>query len=232
MMRYSGERRFLNPSRKSTSTPPTRPIRWIRASSASRSCSARWARSRSRAICCRCCRRRSAAAASGRTFEVSEGVIRAGNLCRHFHTGGGGFASFICSCWWPTIVGPAEPGRLGVVLGTKPAVRIAQARIGTARLQMIDAEVPGDARADGVLALDVAARRHHEVIGEQGLADFAIAVGAACAAEQGAILLPGAELLGATKQPFQKPWRSSLARASSPLNLPPWRRREQDRCAP
>ena len=49
------------------------------------------------AISCRCCRKRSAAAASGRTFEVSEGVMRAGNLCRHFHTGDGGFASFICS---------------------------------------------------------------------------------------------------------------------------------------
>ena len=60
---------------------------------------------------------------------------------------------------------------------------------------MIDAEVPGDARADGVLALDVAARRHHEVVGEQGLADFAVAVGAACAAEQGAVLFPGAELV-------------------------------------
>ena len=55
--------------------------------------------SRSFAISCRCCRKRSAAAASGRTFELSEGVMRASNLCRHFHTGGGGFASFICS-WW------------------------------------------------------------------------------------------------------------------------------------
>ena len=59
---------------------------------------------------------------------------------------------------------------------------------------MIDAEVPGDARADGVLALDVAARRHHEILGEQGLADFAVAIGAARGAEQGAVLLARAEL--------------------------------------
>ena len=32
-----------------------------------------------------------------RRSNVSEGVMRAGNLCRHFHTGSGGFASFICS---------------------------------------------------------------------------------------------------------------------------------------
>ena len=37
---------------------------------------------------------------------------------------------------------------------------------------MIDAEVPGDARADGVLALDVAARRHHEILGEQAPRGF------------------------------------------------------------
>ena len=67
---------------------------------------------------------------------------------------------------------------------------------------MIDAEVPGDAGADGVLALDVAARRHHEILGEQGLADFAVAVGAARGAEQGTVLLAGAELAGCGEAAF------------------------------
>src|SRR2546430_17011149 len=70
---------------------------------------------------------------------------------------------------------------------------------------MVDAEVPGDARADGVFALDVAARRHHEILGEQGLADFAVAIGAARGAEQGAIPLARAELVRRGEAAFPKP---------------------------
>ena len=69
---------------------------------------------------------------------------------------------------------------------------------------MIDAEVPGDASANGVFAFDVAARRHHEVFGEQGLADFPVAIGATRTAEQLAVLLAGAELARPDEAAFPK----------------------------
>src|SRR5260221_13049448 len=173
-------------------------MRWIRASSASRSCSARCARSRSRAISSRCCRNRSAASTSGRTFEGPEGGIRGGNLCRHSHTTSGNFASLIWSfvlAGRAAIVGLAEPGALGVFLGTKPAVRSGGAGVTRAGLQMVDAEIAGDAGADGILALDAAAGRLDQFRGEQGVANFTVAVGAACAAEQGAILAAHAKFV-------------------------------------
>src|SRR5262245_768057 len=70
---------------------------------------------------------------------------------------------------------------------------------------MIDAEVPGDACTHRILALNAAARRHHEIIGEQGLADFAVAVGATCRAEQGGVLLPGTELARRDEAAFPEP---------------------------
>src|SRR4029079_11297550 len=69
---------------------------------------------------------------------------------------------------------------------------------------MIDAEVPGDASADGVFALDVATGRHHEIFGEQGLADFPVTIGAARTAEQLAVFLACAELARADEAAFPK----------------------------
>src|SRR3954471_23390446 len=97
------------------------------------------------------------------------------------------FASIICAYLLlsfvlggrSAIIGPAEPAGLRVFLGTEPAVRIAQPRVRAAGLQMIDAEIPGDAGADRELALDAATGRHHEIVGEYHLADLAVAVGAA-----------------------------------------------------
>ena len=66
----------------------------------------------------------------------------------------------------PAIIGPAEPGRLRVLFGTEPAVRLGQPRIRAAGLQVVDADIAGDAGADGVLALDVAAGRHDEILGK------------------------------------------------------------------
>jgi hypothetical protein len=97
-----------------------------------------------------------------------------------FHMRGAGFASNLFALGGrPAIIGPAEPAGLRVILGAKPAVRVAQPRVTAAGLQMIDAEIAGDAGADREFALDAATGRHHEIIGEDHLADLAVAVGAA-----------------------------------------------------
>src|SRR5262249_22373158 len=86
---------------------------------------------------------------------------------------------------WPllglaaAIIGLAEACRLGVVLRAKPALRIVQAGIGAAGLQMIDADIAGNAGAHGVFALDGAAGGHHGIGREQDAADLLVAVGAA-----------------------------------------------------
>src|SRR5262245_37245827 len=86
---------------------------------------------------------------------------------------------------WPllglaaAIVGLAEACRLGVVLRAEPALRIVQAGIRTAGLQVIDADIAGDAGAHRVFALDGAAGGHHGIGRKQDAADLLIAVGAA-----------------------------------------------------
>src|SRR5437762_2044559 len=142
-------------------------MRWMRASSVSRSCKARTARSRSCATSFRCSRSRSAAVVSGRVLEAS-GILMPAlshsrqQLCQR------SFALWSS----PTIVSFPEPGGLGVFLGTEPAIRFGQARITAARLQVIDADIAGDARAYRVLALDAAARRHVGIGGEHSFADL------------------------------------------------------------
>src|SRR5437868_568615 len=93
---------------------------------------------------------------------------------------GGDFASVICPSFRlggrAAVVSFTEPCGLRVLFGTEPPVRIVQARVRTAGLQMVDAEIAGDAGADRVLALDAAAGRHRDIIREQGRADLAVAV--------------------------------------------------------
>src|SRR5579864_3201141 len=80
------------------------------------------------------------------------------------------------------IVGLAKAGGPGVVLRTEPAIRVGHRRIAAAGLQMIDADVAGDAGAKRIFALDAAARWHGGVLRKQRLAYFAVLVGAAGAA--------------------------------------------------
>ena len=77
------------------------------------------------------------------------------------------------------IIGLAEAGGLRVVLRTEPALRIVQAGIGAASLQMIDADIAGEAGAGSELALDRASGRLRDIFGKQRGADFLVAVGAA-----------------------------------------------------
>src|SRR4249919_1858324 len=95
----------------------------------------------------------------------------------------------------PAIVGLAESGGLGIVLGTEPAIRASQRGVGAARLHMINADIAGDTRAQGKFALDAAARRHHRLARKQHVTYFAILVGSARPADQGAVLSPGAKFL-------------------------------------
>ena len=57
---------------------------------------------------------------------------------------------------WPAVIGLAEAGRPGVVLGTEPAIGAGQRRIAAASLKMIDADIAGNAGAQRILALDAA----------------------------------------------------------------------------
>src|SRR5216684_3034131 len=70
---------------------------------------------------------------------------------------------------------------------------------------MIDADIAGDAGADGEFTLDVAAGWHGEILGKQRLADFAIPVGSARSTQQRAVLAPAAELLRRDKAAFPEP---------------------------
>src|ERR1700686_4736201 len=67
---------------------------------------------------------------------------------------------------------------------------------------MIDAHFPGQAGAQGQLALDAAARRHDGVVGKQHRAYLAILVSPAGIAQQGAVLLSPAEFLGRDEAAF------------------------------
>src|ERR1700759_5317708 len=60
---------------------------------------------------------------------------------------------------------------------------------------MIDADIAGEARPHGELALDRAGLRLGKIFREQRGADFLVAIGAAGAAHQRAVLLAGAEIL-------------------------------------
>src|SRR3954468_15991187 len=75
---------------------------------------------------------------------------------------------------------------------------------------MIDAEVEGDAGAHGELALDGAAGRRGEVLGEERCANLLVAVGAAGGPDQRAVLFPGAEF----------PWRDEAALPEARLGIP------------
>src|SRR3569832_2927083 len=55
------------------------------------------------------------------------------------------------------VIGLAESGCLGVILGAEPAIWTRQRWLARARLKMIDADVAGDAGAERILALDAAA---------------------------------------------------------------------------
>src|SRR3974390_2331444 len=93
----------------------------------------------------------------------------------------------------PAIIGLAKSGGLGVIFRTEPAVRPGQRRVTAARLYVVDADVAGDPRPQGVLALHAAARRHRRFVGKQHLTYFAVLVAPAGAAEQGGVLLPATE---------------------------------------
>src|ERR1700759_5322395 len=60
---------------------------------------------------------------------------------------------------------------------------------------MIDADIAGEARPHGELALDRAGGRLGKIFREQRGADLLVAVGAAGAAHERAVLLAGAEIL-------------------------------------
>src|SRR5579872_2735034 len=70
---------------------------------------------------------------------------------------------------------------------------------------MINADIAGDLRAQGVFAFDAAARGHCRFRREERFAYFAILVRAACRAKQGAILSPGAEILRCHKTTLPEP---------------------------
>src|ERR1700722_8628342 len=73
------------------------------------------------------------------------------------------------------------------------------ARDSSGNTKMIDADIARDAGTQGVFALDAATRGHGRFEREENFADFAILVGAAGAAEQGAILMSSAEFLRGDK---------------------------------
>src|ERR1700756_3142788 len=93
------------------------------------------------------------------------------------------------------IEGAAEAGCLGVVLGAESAVRTRQAGIAATALQVIDADISGEARPHRELALDAAARRHRQILRKQHGANLGIAVGTAGGAHQRPVLLGGAKVL-------------------------------------
>ena len=99
----------------------------------------------------------------------------------------------------PTIEGPAETCGLGIVLRAEPAVGLGGRRIARATLQMIDADIAGDAGAHREFALDAAIGRHREIFRKQRLADLPVAVGPAGGAVQAAVLLAGAKFLACDK---------------------------------
>src|SRR6516165_11423513 len=93
----------------------------------------------------------------------------------------------------PAIIGLAKSGGLGVIFRTEPAIGAGQRGITAAGLYVVDADVAGDPRAQGILALHAAARRHRRFVGEQRLTYFAVLVAPAGAPEQGRVLLPATE---------------------------------------
>src|SRR6202049_4238583 len=103
------------------------------------------------------------------------------------------------------IIGPSEPGGLGIVLGAEPAIRCCQRGITAAPLQVIDADISGEAGAGGKLSLDATPRRHRRLVRKQHRADLAILVSPARRAQQGAVLSPAAELMRGDKAAFPKP---------------------------
>src|SRR6185437_8315955 len=121
----------------------------------------------------------------------------------------------------PTIIRPPKPGGLRIFLGTKPAVRLGQSGIVAAPLHLIDTDIAGDARAYRTLGLDAAPRRHRGMIGEQHVAYFAILVGTARSAQQGAVLSSMAEILRSYKAALPKSQtivlRGALVILESPL---------------
>ena len=102
----------------------------------------------------------------------------------------------------PQLIRLAEAGGLRILLGAEPAIRLRHRRVAGASLQVIDADIAGDAGAHGELALDAAARRHRGILGEQHRADFAILVGPAGVAQQRAVLAAQPEFLGGNKAAF------------------------------
>lgn len=118
-------------------------------------------------------------------------------------------------------MGPAEPGGLRIFLGTKPAIRLGQSRVVAAPLQLVDADIAGDARAHGKLGLDAAPGRHGGMIGEQHAANLAILVGSARSAQQGAVLSSMAEFPRSDKATLPKSeaivFRSRFVILESPL---------------
>src|SRR5260370_14179631 len=105
----------------------------------------------------------------------------------------------------PAIIGPSEPGGLGIVLGADPAIRFCQRGITAAPLQVIDADISGEAGAGGKLTLDAAIRRHRRLVRKQYRPNLAILVGPARRAQQGAVLSPAPEFLRGDKAAFPKP---------------------------
>src|SRR5258708_26499419 len=105
----------------------------------------------------------------------------------------------------PAIIGPSEPGGLGIVLGAEPAIRFCQRGITAAPLQVIDADISGEAGAGGKLTLDAAIRRHRRLVRKQYRANLAILVGPARRAQQSALLSPAAEFLRGDKAAFPNP---------------------------
>src|SRR5882724_9484487 len=110
----------------------------------------------------------------------------------------------------PTIVRLAKSGGPGIVLGTEPAIRLRQRGITAACLQVINADIAGNACAQGKLAFDAASRRHCGRVGEKRPTDFGILVGPACPTKQGAVLSPAAE--------FQRRHKAALPK--SPAMVP------------
>ncbi len=69
---------------------------------------------------------------------------------------------------------------------------------------MIDADIAGDAGAKRILALDAATRRHGGALRKKHCTYLAVLVGAAGAAQQGAVLFARAEILRGDKAAFPK----------------------------
>ncbi len=92
------------------------------------------------------------------------------------------------------IIGLAKTRGLRVVFRTEPALGIVQAGIAAAGLQMVDADIAGDAGAHRVFALDGAARRHVGIGRKQHRTDFWIELGPACIADERGVLFPEPEI--------------------------------------